>query len=434
METEGPYPDSAYALLNLVGQPSVQQFPYRGFAIVPVDGSRRDAIKVTERAEVAKRPLWLVFTGMGCQWKGMARQMMQFDVFSRCIRKSADVLKQFDMDLIEMVTSGNGVNNSIASVLAAIAAVQPILRRSLGSGATCLGLMKRDSDNPTHFLNSLGKLHTLGVRLNVSSLYPPVPWPVPRGTPPISHLVSWDHSKRWTVAKWNDFAGSGQSAEDVVEVDLEASNVDAYMTGHELDGRIIFPAAGYFVLAWKYLAKRSGKPYKEVPVIFEDMIFHRAIILSKSGPIRFLVSIMRTSGEFEISEAGKVAASGRIRMAEEREVVLEKEPPGPPAQVVGFELDANDIYKELRLRGYEYSGKFQSILKADLQGGDPKKKTEYAFLNVQTRGDLSTLQWFASPLSCTIPVSSTLCSVYYAPLNFHDVMLATGKIAPEALS
>ncbi|KAK8762099.1 hypothetical protein V5799_026635 [Amblyomma americanum] len=227
---------------------------------------------------------------------------------------------------------------------------------------------------------------------------------------------------------------NAQSAEDVVEVDLEASNVDAYMTGHELDGRIIFPAAGYFVLAWKYLAKRSGKPYKEVPVIFEDMIFHRAIILSKSGPIRFLVSIMRTSGEFEISEAGKVAASGRIRMAEEREVVLEKEPPGPPAQVVGFELDANDIYKELRLRGYEYSGKFQSILKADLQGGDPKKKTEYAFLNVQTRGDLSTLQWFASPLSCTIPVSSTLCSVYYAPLNFHDVMLATGKIAPEALS
>ncbi|KAK8762101.1 hypothetical protein V5799_026633 [Amblyomma americanum] len=91
------------------------------------------------------------------------------------------------------------------------------------------------------------------------------------------------------------------------------------------------------------------------------------------------------------------------------------------------------LERDLVMNIYQ-DGQWGSYRYLTAQGGDPKKKTEYAFLNVQTRGDLSTLQWFASPLSCTIPVSSTLCSVYYAPLNFHDVMLATGKIAPEALS
>ena len=29
--------------------------------------------------------------------------------------------------------------------------------------------------------------------------------------------------------------------------------------------------------------------------------------------------------------------------------------------------------------------------------------------------------------------NSKLCSVYYAPLNFRDIMLATGKLPPDAL-
>ncbi|KAK8782542.1 hypothetical protein V5799_016118 [Amblyomma americanum] len=159
-----------------------------------------------------------------------------------------------------------------------------------------------------------------------------------------------------------------KSTEDVVEVDLEANEGDAYLTGHQLDGRILFPAAGYLVLAWKYLAKCSGKPFQEVPVTFENVTLHRAIILPRRGPVRFVVNIMRASGEFEICEAGKVAANGRIRMAEEEEKILFKETSETPVEAVTYELDAKDIYKEFRLRGYEYGGSFQGILQADLEG------------------------------------------------------------------
>ncbi|XP_077491843.1 fatty acid synthase-like [Amblyomma americanum] len=575
LEVEGPYPDSAYALLNRVGQPSVKQFPYRGFALVPVNGSGREVLKVVEPARLEQRPLWFALTGMGCQWTGMGRQMMQFDVLAQSMRKSAEVLKQFGMDLIDMVTSDNGVDKSIASVLASIAAVQvalvdvlralkiqpdgivghsvgeivcayadgcltaeqsvlcaywrgrctdvtdvphgamaavgltweeaekrcrdgvvlachnaedsvtvsgpadavaqlveelkaegafvrtvdtmsvafhsryvenvvpalrealekvipearcrskrwisssvlpsrwqepvakvcsveyqinnllspvffrealehvpkdaivveiaphclllPILRRALGTDATCLGLMKRYEDNSTFFLSSLGQLHTLGMQMDLSSLYPPVHWPVPRGTPPISHLVSWDHSERWRVAKWNEFAGFAQSTEDVVEVDLGANEGDAYLAGHQLDGRILFPATGYIVMAWRHLAKRYGKPFHQVPVILEDVTVHRATILPKRGPVRFLVNLIEATGEFVVSEAGTVVCTGRIRMAAAGEKVLEKGPPGPPPETVVYELDAADFYKELRLRGYEYQGAFQGVLKTDLE-------------------------------------------------------------------
>ncbi|KAL1477481.1 hypothetical protein MTO96_035703 [Rhipicephalus appendiculatus] len=68
---------------------------------------------------------------------------------------------------------------------------------------------------------------------------------------------------------------------------------------------------------------------------------------------------------------------------------------------------------------------------------DPQKiSTELAFINIQTRGDLSSLQWYESPLRYASPSSYSgrvLCSVYYAPLNFRDVMIATGKLPPDAL-
>ncbi|KAK8774929.1 hypothetical protein V5799_010538, partial [Amblyomma americanum] len=124
LEEEGPYPDSAYSLLNRVGQPSVKQFPYRGFALIPVDGSDREVVKVAEHAPFEKRPLWLVFTGMGCQWKGMAHKMMQFDVFSSSIHKSHEVLKEFGIDLIDLVTNKTARDPSMASVQASVAAIQ----------------------------------------------------------------------------------------------------------------------------------------------------------------------------------------------------------------------------------------------------------------------------------------------------------------------
>ncbi|XP_014669584.1 PREDICTED: fatty acid synthase-like [Priapulus caudatus] len=71
------------------------------------------------------------------------------------------------------------------------------------------------------------------------------------------------------------------------------------------------------------------------------------------------------------------------------------------------------------------------------QDEDGTKMAEHAYVNVATRGDLSSLRWFESPLkhwaSMTDDKYKELCSVSYASLNFRDVMLATGKLPPDAI-
>ncbi|XP_065311985.1 fatty acid synthase-like [Dermacentor albipictus] len=576
MDADGPYPDSAYALLNRVGQPSVKRFPYRGFAIVPVDQSEKEVVKVVQEAPLEKRPLWFVFTGLGCQWKGMARQMMHFDVFARSIRKSHQVLEPLGVSLVHLVTDESACDQTVVSTLVSIAAIQvalvdtlntvgvrpdgivghsmgeigsayadgcltaeqtvlcaywrgrcvelgslprgamaavgltwkeaakrcpddvypachnaedsvtisglaeavakvvaelksenvfarevdshaiafhckhvdsvgpalrsalgkiipapkrrsrrwisssvpqsrwheplaqlcsaeyqtnnllspvlfcealehvprnavlveiaphcllqAILRRAVGPDASCLGLMKRDADNLEYFLCSLGKLHTLGFQVDLSPLYPPVPWPVPRGTPNIAHLVSWDHSQTWSVVNWKDFPTSSQAmAEEIVEIDLEANETDKYLSGHQPDGRVLFSVAGFLVLVWKSVARRYGKPLDQVPVAFEDVSLHRAVILPTSGRVRVLVNVMWLTGQFEVGEGGTVVATGRVCAAEEGEKLLDDGPPSRAAETVAYDLEATDIYKELRLRGYDYRGAFRGILKADTQ-------------------------------------------------------------------
>ncbi|XP_077526192.1 fatty acid synthase-like isoform X3 [Haemaphysalis longicornis] len=559
LQVEGPHPDSTYALLNNVGQPSVKQFPFRGFTLVPPDETCKAAVKgAPKEVPWKRRPLWYVFTGMGCQWNGMARQMMQFDVFARSIHKSHEVLKQFNLDLIQLVTTKDLGTESMASTFVSITAfqvalvdmltamgikpdgflghsmgeigcayldgaltaeqavlcaywrgrctelgnmpkgamavvgltwqeaesrcgseiflachnaadsvtvsglaepmerfldelkaervfvsavncldvafhcphvhnigpalrealekvipepklrsshwvstsvtercwtepigqrcsadylinnflspvffyeglqrvprdaivieiaphslLQGILRGGLGD-ATCLRLMKRDTDNSTLFLSTLGELHTLGVQLDLSSLYPPVTWPVPRGTPSIAHYVSWDHSQNWNVIDWKDLVNIAKASEEVVEVDLKANEGDAYLAERELNRQVLFPAAAYMILAWKSLAAQCAKPFDEVPVIFEHVTIHQEIMLPKSG-------------------------------------------------------DAL------------------------------KKTTQFAHLKV-TPGDISSIQWYGSPQpykssSTANSTNRVLCSVYYAPLNSQDIQIATGNLRQDA--
>ena len=71
-----------------------------------------------------------------------------------------------------------------------------------------------------------------------------------------------------------------------------------------------------------------------------------------------------------------------------------------------------------------------------LTGQQYHVKTDKAFVNVLTIGNLSSLHWIESPLkyfSSADHPDQQLCRVHYAALNFRDVMLATGKLPPDAI-
>ncbi|KAI8423484.1 hypothetical protein MSG28_012600 [Choristoneura fumiferana] len=64
-------------------------------------------------------------------------------------------------------------------------------------------------------------------------------------------------------------------------------------------------------------------------------------------------------------------------------------------------------------------------------------QVEHAYVNTLTRGDLSSVCWIESDLkhatTVSQPAKTDLCRVYCAPINYRDIMLATGKLPLNAL-
>ena len=52
-------------------------------------------------------------------------------------------------------------------------------------------------DKLSYFLSSVGKIYNAGIDLDMSALYPSVPFPVSSSAPHISSLIKWEHEHSW---------------------------------------------------------------------------------------------------------------------------------------------------------------------------------------------------------------------------------------------
>ncbi|XP_031841485.2 fatty acid synthase 1 [Nomia melanderi] len=262
-------------------------------------------------------------------------------------------------------------DNAITIEIAPHCLLQAVLRRALPSSVVNIGLHKRDHQNNVNFfLENIGKLYMAGAQPKISKLYPPISYPVGRGTPMINSLIKWDHSTEWMVA--NFCKSDGLSGESVMEFDLSKES-DTYIAGHVIDGRVLFPATGYLVIVWKTYAKLRNVDFEKLPVVFENVKLLRATIMPKEGAIKFFINIFMGTNEFEVSENGSVVVTGKIYVPENAEKMLLNLPtPVVRNDPELLELNTKDIYKELRLRGYEYTGDFQGIESASNRGGTGK--------------------------------------------------------------
>lgn len=267
-------------------------------------------------------------------------------------------------------------DNAVVVEIAPHALLQAILKRSLKPTCTLLPLMKRGHHNNLEFfLTHLGKIYLNGINVDSNNLFPPVEYPVPSGTSLISPFIRWDHSQTWDVPKADDFpSGSGGSTSTTVyNIDMNPESPDYYLIGHCIDGRVLYPATGYLVLAWRTLARSLGVVMEQTPVMFEEVTIHRATILPKTGVIQLEVQLLPASGYFNVSENGNLTVSGKISILEENGLKnfqndLSLSVAADCNSDTSFQLSAGDIYKELRLRGYDYGPTFQGILDSSMTG------------------------------------------------------------------
>ncbi|PSN32561.1 hypothetical protein C0J52_22028 [Blattella germanica] len=169
--------------------------------------------------------------------------------------------------------------------------LQAILNRSLHKSVTNIAITQRGhEDSVNYLLSSIGKLYMLGLQPQLINLYPPIQYPVSRGTPMISPLIRWEHSEDW------------------------------YVTSYRI---------------------------QDSPTVISLYLLNMF-----TGNIELLVMVQKGSGNFEISEGGVTVVCGSVRIPED--VTKELVDMVPPEETVGedlIDLSSRDIYKELRLRG-----------------------------------------------------------------------------------
>ncbi|XP_060836830.1 fatty acid synthase-like isoform X2 [Rhopalosiphum padi] len=258
--------------------------------------------------------------------------------------------------------------NAITIEIAPHCLLQAILKRSLPPTVTNVGLTKKTVSNHVNFLlEAIGKLYIAGAEPQLQNVYGKVEYPVVRGTPMISPMLKWDHTNDYVVP--NFIEKKSGSEDDQVEIDIN-SQQDKYLIGHTIDGRILYPAAGYLTLVWKAFAKQQGKWFEDVPVVFQNIKFLRPTVLNTEGSIKFDINIFHGSGDFELLEGGSLTVSGRVKLLNQS---FEKNQIEHLSTLSDkMELNSDDFYKELRLRGYQYKDAFLGFVEANSEGSRGK--------------------------------------------------------------
>ncbi|GAB6033131.1 hypothetical protein CHUAL_012740 [Chamberlinius hualienensis] len=246
--------------------------------------------------------------------------------------------------------------------------LQAIVKRNLGSDFTYIGLQKKNENGLNHFLTQIGKFYLTGHDVQVHNIFDPVPFPVPRGTKMISPLIKWDHSHTYDLIPFQTFMGCGGTQQTVeVSIENEESN-DYYLIDHFVDGRVIHPGVGYLVMVWKAFARLKGKDYTKMPIVMENLAFHRATLLTKTALTKFSIGVMDAGGEFEVSEGGGLVASGRIYEPQDPSLQYRDQIRLPTEPSGYVNMSNKDFYKECHLRGYDYGPTFQGVLETNCEG------------------------------------------------------------------
>ncbi|XP_023312031.1 fatty acid synthase-like, partial [Anoplophora glabripennis] len=227
-------------------------------------------------------------------------------------------------------------------------------------------LFNKDNDSYlAEFFKGLGSLYELGFNPQISKLYPPIPIPVSRGTEMISPYIKWNHRKPKSIPTYHiEYLKNDIKCGDRVVLINADDNKWKYIRGHVIDGRNIFPAAGYLYLVWETFSAFNNLEMSLSQVCFEHCRFIRVTTVPKQGYFKLQINIQSSNGNFQVTEGNSIVVTGRISLLTPESKNLSHNCV-PIESSSGLKLKSKDVYKELRLRGYTYKGGFRAIEECD---------------------------------------------------------------------
>ncbi|KAJ0172969.1 hypothetical protein K1T71_011145 [Dendrolimus kikuchii] len=252
-------------------------------------------------------------------------------------------------------------SNAVLVEIAPHGLLQAILKRSLPESCRHIPLTRRGHPDNTYLvLEAVGKMFMEGWTPKLCELYPKVEFPVSTGTPMLSHLIEWDHRELWPVPFYA--AANRRVAAACNHIITLHDDEHAYLRGHVIRNKTLYPFAGALVATWDTLAMFLNIPKKQLPVVFRDVHFYSQPIMHNQRQLNLTVQLQRGTGYFEVMESHSRVASGYVI---ERLQPMKNPKVFSEIKLFGNTLSNQDIYDLLRVRDYNYSGEFRSIYSAD---------------------------------------------------------------------
>lgn len=265
-------------------------------------------------------------------------------------------------------------DNAVVIEVAPHALLQSILKSSLGSKCTHVGLLRRKQSTVFDLLSNIGRMYNAGLQPKLNNLYPSISFPVSRQTPMIQSMIKWDHSTKWFLVS---FLNKAACSHGEIEVNVDISKPEyKYLTKCVYDDNPTFPVAAYLTLIWEAVSKLKYSRVEDVALVIENFQLMRKSVLSKEKPSKFVVNMLEESGDCEIRENGDVVARAAVRIPhnvdEEMIGTSVADQNATACEDKYLPLKPDDIYQDLRHKGYSYSGEFKRVLYVDNKGENGK--------------------------------------------------------------
>ena len=305
-----------------------------------------------------KSPLQKMIQNIICQSNNDKKQQFKWSSYMMSHTENGKIIMKPSEYLAErLLNPSNGLENTKNSLIIEISSKGLSLKNGLPESGI------------KSFLSTIGSLYTNGHKPQIYNIYPQVQLPLPSTTPSLSPLIKWDHRATYKLSKTHllDTKNHGSYTMMCKNIPFHFDPrlpEDYFLLDHKIDGKSLFPATGYLMIAYSTLCKLLNKPIDEVPVQFSEIKFQRMTIMSSQKEIDFLVRMNEDTGHFEIKEKDMVVVTGTIKRLDHDGITdLHPdmkcfEPERDPTQLF---MTTRDIYKEYRVRGYDYQPYFNGI-------------------------------------------------------------------------
>ena len=322
---------------------------------------------------------------------GQAMHGLEFDALYWARNMREPVL--FSAAVQHLVADGHDIFLEISPNPILLSAMQQGFHQ-FGQEAAVLPSLRREEDEHTVLLGSLGALYTLGYPVDWNLIYPDggrcIPLP----------LYPWQRERCWfepsTGARQEQVSPSGTGKHPLLgqhfepahpagtrfwETTLDRTSVP-YLDDHCIQGVAVLPASAYVEMALAVAAE----VFTAQPVTLKDIEFRKALFLPEGGTRTIQVIVSQDTEEaasFHIySRVGGVAhsgdswtlhATGKICPQQDNDVIPPDDGPETLAEIrtrCAENISGQDYYRRLGESGVHYGPFFQSIAQLWRNDGD----------------------------------------------------------------